>query len=258
MSVIAAVVGPATDERVLRRMLAAGHRDADVVEVAHGDGAAIAVARPAWALEQLAGGVGVLAEGELLVAADATLYYRDELRRRLAEAGVSPAGESPSHLVAAAYRAWGARCAERLEGDFAFVLWDGAARRLVAASDFTGKRPLFHARVGESHAVASLIGAVAGHPGCPSELNVAAIAEDVAGLTGSRVETWCRAVSRLPAGHTLVLERGQPTAAVAPHWQPPPFDDRGAGSLDDGAEELLALLTRAVDEPVVARFTPCR
>jgi asparagine synthase (glutamine-hydrolysing) len=78
----------------------------------------------------------VAREGGITVVADATLYYRDALRARLARAGVAAAADGAAPLILAAYRAWGEDAPARLEGDFAFVLWDGERRRLLAARDF--------------------------------------------------------------------------------------------------------------------------
>jgi asparagine synthase (glutamine-hydrolysing) len=86
-------------------------------------------------------GVTVLEEDGLVVAADASLYYRAELHAALLVAGRPPRGPSASHYLLAAWRA-GAVLVERLEGDFAFVLWNERERRLLAARDFQGTRPL--------------------------------------------------------------------------------------------------------------------
>jgi asparagine synthase (glutamine-hydrolysing) len=80
------------------------------------------------------------------------LYYRDELRAALAgpsgEAPVPPGDCPDADLVLAAYRRWGQAGLARLEGDFALVLWDGRARRLVACRDPMGGYPLFWTRHG--------------------------------------------------------------------------------------------------------------
>lgn len=251
MSGVLAVFAPAgsptpreTAAAMLERMR---RRGADRSEVWQDGAATLGVARSAWEMEAgFSGDVLVAREGGLAAAADATLYYRDDLLRALAAAGVPPTGETASHLILAAYRAWGERCPERLEGDFAFVLWDGERRRLVCGRDFGGKRPLFHAEVGGAVLVASTISAVLVHPRCPAELNLAAIAADAAALLAEPRETCRRAVERVPAGSTLVAdERG---TRVFPHWTIPPVRDRGGGNFAAGAEELRHLLRRATEE----------
>lgn len=73
------------------------------------------------------------------------LDARAELRARLA--GHS-AAESDGALCLRAYATWGDDFLQRLAGDFAFVLWDGDRRRLLAVRDRLGVRALFHAEAG--------------------------------------------------------------------------------------------------------------
>src|SRR5690606_34954919 len=115
--------------------------------------------------------------GDLIASVDASLYYIADLKRSLRGAGVSVISDAPTHLILAAYRAWGDRCVEHLEGDYAFVLWDGARRRVFAARDFHGKRPLFYATFGGRLAIGSTVTTILAHPNCPDELNLTAVAE---------------------------------------------------------------------------------
>ncbi len=138
----------------------------------------LAVTRKSWeSQEDFSGQVLVLESDDLIVAADATLYARAELTRALATKGIAPDGFTPSHLVQAAYRAWGSDLAEHLLGDFAFIVWDRRERKLTAARDPLGMRVLYFAPVGDRIALASSARALAeltdrfedlnlGCPGC--------------------------------------------------------------------------------------------
>ena len=82
------------------------------------------------------------AGGSLLVA-DIRLDNRDEIARKLAiDPGVLDRLPD-SALLMAAWRRWGEACAEHLIGDFAFAIWDAAARRVVLGRDHMGQRHLF-------------------------------------------------------------------------------------------------------------------
>jgi asparagine synthase (glutamine-hydrolysing) len=182
------------------------------------------------------------------VAADASLFYKSELRRKLADKGILPLSDAPAHLILAAYSAWGRACVEELEGDFAFVLWDESRGALFAARDFNGRRPLFHAMVGETLVVASSIRAVLGHPGCPHDVDPVTVAEQAGGLTGSATETCYRQVSRLPSGCWLEFRPGRSAPRISRFWTPPLFADSGPSSVEEGVEELRRLLTAAITE----------
>ena len=254
MSSILGVFGPslrATDSRQLSRMLGAmAQRGADCSAVRHVGIGAVAAARCEWELDPTHAGPVMLAEGgHVTVAADASLFYRGELARKLRYRGVMPSGETPSHLILAAYQAWGADCARELEGDFAFVVWDEPRRSVFAARDFTGKRPLYFTEIGDTLLVASSLAGLQAHPECARELDLAVIAEEAAVLAGTASRTCWRGIHRVPPGHYLQWRAGQ-GAQLTPYWQVPVFADRDSGQLsfDEAAEELGRLLGAAMDE----------
>ena len=240
-----ALPGDALVRRMLGRM---AKRGAGATDVRRGEGFVLAVARHPWeTADDLGGPATVVTDGDVSVVADAALYHRDDLRRALAARGVRPSGGTGAHLVLAAYRAWGERAPERLEGDFAFVLWDAAARRVLCARDFAGKRPLLYAELPGALVVASTAGGVLAHPLCPRELNPVSLAETAAGMWAGSDETAFRAVRTLHAGFTLV--GGDATRThVDRHWAPPAMRSRASSSFDDAAEELRHLLERAAAE----------
>lgn len=241
--------GRAADETSVTRML--GHMGARAgarAGVWREGGVVLAVSRHEWEFGPgFSGPVLVVQEGGCVVVADASLYYRDDLRRKLAAKGVRPRGQTPSHLILAAYQAFGERCPEILEGDFSFILWDRKATKVVAARDFMGRRPLFFAELGSTLVIASAIGAILEHPHCPRELNLASIAESMAGYVSSSEATCYRAVSRLHAAHTLVREGRRPLRRTL-HWEAPTFHSGSAASFTDAADQLRELLCDAVAE----------
>ena len=244
--------GSTTTDVVAGRMLAGMRRRGDHrADVWREAGAVLGASRYAWELESgFSGPVLVVQDADLVIAADASLYYRDDLRRKLAHAGVRPAGQTASHLILAAYRAWGERCPEELEGDFAFVLFDRMRRTVLCARDFAGKRPLFHLELpGGGFAVASTMGGLLAHPECSVEIDLATVAETTAWYVRTGERTCYKGISRLDAGHTLVLERSKGTR-VTQHWEPPVFESPSRLSFDDAAAELRGLLARAVAERV--------
>jgi asparagine synthase (glutamine-hydrolysing) len=260
MSGILAVVAPGSvipAEDFLRRVMRElDRRGREHAELRAHSRCTLGVCRFSWELNAgFSGPVLTASDGDLAVAADASLFYKSELARKLAARGVRLLSDAPTHLILAAYRAWGRECVEHLEGDFAFIVWDANAQTLFAARDFDGKRPLFHAMVGHSLVVASSIRAVLAYPGCPDDLNLVAIAEDAGSLTGSPTETCYRGVSRLPAGWKLEFHSGASGPWASRYWTPPVFADTGSRNLEEGAAELRELLSAAVSERLDAERT---
>ena len=243
-------------ETVGRRMLEAMRaRGIEVSEIRSFDGAMVAASRHVWeCAPDLAGDTLVLEWDGLVVAADASLYYRADLRSALGRCGVMPQGDDPAHLIAAAYRAWGDDCAERLEGDFAFIVWNRKTGRVCAARDFAGKRTLAYAQLGGTLVIASTVSGVLAHPECPAELNLAAIAATASGMFAAGHETAYTAVQTVPGGWTLV-RRAEQRAELFRHWIPPVANDRGRSgpSFIDGALQLRELLERATLERMPAQ-----
>lgn len=252
MSVLLAVVGDTTgavDDAVVARALARMRASSeDRTAIWRAPHVALAVARQPWEMSpSFSGDALVVVEGELAVVADASLYYRDALRDALGRAHITTTGDSASHLILAAYRAWGEDCAAHLEGDFAFVIWDGGAHRVVAARDFSGKRTLYHTMVNGALVLATTAGGALELPGASRALNLTVIAETAAGLWGGSGETCYESVRALLGGWTLVQNNGAPPR-LARHWSVTPASTRGAAPFEEAASELRALLTRAVAE----------
>lgn len=256
MSAFAAVVAPdaresagAESDALVRAMLAAMVPSGTVVQAAapgaDAPGVSLAAGAADWE-HALRPGSGELAvRGPFVVAADATLYHRDDLRRALALRDT----EAPSDaaLILAAYETWGSDGFARLEGDFAFALWDGARARLIAARAFAGHRTLFHARVGDGIRVASRVAGLLEDPRLPRDLDLGAIATVAAGLWGHAPSTAYSAVQELAPGHLLVWDGGR-DVRITPFWLPPTEILHHRAPLGAAAEELRALLVDAVRE----------
>lgn len=97
-----------------------------------------------------------LREGGVSLVADVRLDNREELAAALP---IAPAALTmpDSTLLLAAYKQWGADCVERLVGDFAFAVWDAAARTLTLARDHMGQRHVFYTQGAGFFAFASEI-----------------------------------------------------------------------------------------------------
>ncbi|MGQ0715659.1 MAG: asparagine synthetase B family protein [Gemmatimonadaceae bacterium] len=240
-------------ERVARRALAAmSSRGAERTAVASCGNGTVGIAGDAW--ETVATGESAPAVAEdrgILVVADAAIYYRDDLRRQLAARGTHSAGPSVAHLILSAYRARGAECAGRLEGDFAFIVWDATQQRVVAARDFVGGRPLFQATTPDALIVGSTIAGLLA-AGVDDALDLGHLGEIAAGLALDDLNTCRRSIRRVPAAHTLV-QTGDREPALMRHWSPPRFEASPKLSLEDGALMLRDLLTAAVRERLDSR-----
>ncbi len=142
-------------------------------------------------------------EGALTVLADADI----DNAAALAAAGLplSPHA-SAAEIIGKAFARWSDGCAERLLGDFAFVVWDAERRRLHAARDPLGIRPLYRRERGGVLTLGSVAREVAGPDARPDALGISLY---IVGRHQEDGYTLFEAVEALPAGHRLVAdERG--------------------------------------------------
>lgn len=187
---------------------------------------ASAGASPAFANKA---GVGML-------AGDIRLANRAELRADLHLAG--DAGDAAIALEA--FARWGLDFPRHLVGEFALVLFDRAAARLIAARDALGIRPLYY-RDGVSHLrIASELRALI-EPG--DRLDEGFLAEALGGSIVDAEGTPYAAVRRVPAAHVLVAGPGG-DLRLSRYWEPP--CELLADSRADLAERFRATFDEAV------------
>lgn len=219
------------------------------------EGTAVAVTRKSWELgDDFSGRMLVLERPDLVIACDAAIYDRAGLVRALAGAGVTPQGSTGTHLIEAAYRAWGPALVEHLNGEFAFVVWDRRKQCLLAARDPVGMRGIYYARTETGIALATSSRTLAQFVGRADELNLASLATQVAGLMwalGSN--SVYRGVDPVPAGHRLVWENGR--IQVDRFWHPPLAPDHPPRDFRESALELQSLIGLATTERMGAGVT---
>lgn len=151
------------------------------------------------------------ASGDCRLAWDGRLDNRDELIEALGPDGAGLGRRPDPDLVLGAYRRWGADVVRRLLGDFAFVLWDGGARRLLCARDRLGLRPLHYTwdgvTLGVSTEARPLFALRGGVPAPDDEMIVAFLLREFRERDHAR--SFFRGIHRLPPGHLLRVEQGR-------------------------------------------------
>jgi asparagine synthase (glutamine-hydrolysing) len=161
-----------------------------------------------------------LAGGRLWIAADARLDAREELVARLAAAGKPGLGAEPDPLLMLhAYALWGESMLDDLLGDFAFVIWDGERRRLVAARDRIGVKPLYWAIAGDQLLVSNTLQCLRGHPAVDDRLDESAIADYLLfGYNRHAERTAFAQLRRLPPAHRLTATAEAPPS-IDRYWR---------------------------------------
>jgi asparagine synthase (glutamine-hydrolysing) len=140
-------------------------------------------------------------DGASVLAFNGEIYNFLELRRALSGAGVSFRGTGDTEVLLKAYECWGAHALNRLNGMWAFVLWDGRRRALIASRDRFGVKPLYYALVDDVLIFSSEIKAILAYPGAFKSFNERAVLDFLRdGLTDHHEETMFTGVRSLAPG----------------------------------------------------------
>ncbi|HUI06847.1 MAG TPA: asparagine synthase (glutamine-hydrolyzing) [Verrucomicrobiae bacterium] len=144
------------------------------------------------------------------------IYNFLEVRRELEQKGFRFVSDCDTEVILRAYEVWGEECLERLNGMFAFAIWDEREKVLFAARDRLGVKPFYYVEMADGVAFASEVKALLQLPGVPREFNAAALPKYLAFLWVPDPDTLFRGVKKLPPGHKLVWRAGQ--SRIEPWW----------------------------------------
>jgi asparagine synthase (glutamine-hydrolysing) len=192
-------------------------------------------------------------DATLAIVYNGEIYNHRELREELAARGHAFRSHSDTEVLLAAYREWGVDFLPRLNGMFAFALYDARRARLVLARDRAGEKPLFLRLADGELRFASELKALLADAALPRDIDPEAL--DCYLASGYAPGEMCllEGYRKLPPAHVLLfdLERGE--ATITRWWSAPPLDPRADGA-DDAAllEQLEALLGDAVGRQLVA------
>ncbi|MEY2880514.1 MAG: hypothetical protein RLZZ15_2894, partial [Verrucomicrobiota bacterium] len=195
-------------------------------------------------------------DGARLVAFDGRLDHRDDLCAALGVPAAERGAPDPE-LVLRAHEKWGEACAARLEGEFAFALWDARRRELLCARDVFGHREFYFFNDGRRFVFATRVTALLAAAGVPRALNEDALAAALGAPAPGRTrgETLYAGLHSLPGAHTLVLRvGGERQPAPRPYWRLAMEPELRLGTGADYAEALRDLVDRAVRSALRTRL----
>jgi asparagine synthase (glutamine-hydrolysing) len=201
----------------------------------------------------------------LWITYNAEVYNYLELRTGLQAAGHSFSSHTDTEVVLHLYQKHGSACLERLNGMFAFAIWDERKRQLFLARDRFGVKPMYYYDDGEVFAFASEIKALLTHPRIKARtgLNPDALLDYINFQYCIGDKTFFRNIKRLEPGHYLLVDEASGRVTVQQWWDLDYSDARVDHNHDEDyfAEKLLMILEDAVrielrsDVPVGAHLS---
>ena len=194
-----------------------------------------------------------LVSSGLSVVFNGEIYNFTDLRHQLEQLGHAFRSHSDTEVLLACYAQWGTDCLSRLNGMFAFAIYDARKRQVFLARDRAGEKPLFYHHHGNTLHFASELKALMVNPALSRTIDPEAL--DCYLAMGFVPGDRCilKGYSKLPPAHCMLFDLHQGSTKVWRYWQLPEFD-ANSGVADENAllDELETLLEDAVSRQMVA------
>ena len=189
------------------------------------------------------------------VSLNGEIYNYRELRKELEDKGHRFRSSSDTEVIVHLYEETGVNCLERLNGMFAFAIWDGNEQTLLLARDRVGKKPLHYCASKDAIIFASEIKALLQHPAVSRDLDFGALGKYLAYEYVPAPDSIFRSIKKLEPGHFLLYRNGAIKSVC--YWQIPLQDDPAPVRSEAACvEELRERLDRSVRRRLVAADVP--
>ncbi|MGE5094455.1 MAG: asparagine synthase (glutamine-hydrolyzing) [Betaproteobacteria bacterium] len=213
-----------------------GHRRLSIIDLAGG-------AQPMWSID-----------GRFAIVFNGEIYNFAELRAELSALGARFATDhSDTEVLLEAYRRWGDECVHRLNGMWAFVLYDVERRRLFGSRDRFGKKPLYYLDRPGLFAFASELTALTAHRAIAPAISPLAVKKYFAYGYIPAPHTIYEGVRKLPGGHSFEYDLAAGRLREWRYWDfvlEPQDDDPAAH--ERWCDQLCELIARAVKRRLVS------
>jgi len=188
------------------------------------------------------------ADRRYVIVFNGEIYNFRELKQELAAAGARFVTKSDTEVILEGYRHWGPAVVEKLNGMFAFVIWDRLTQSAFAARDRLGIKPLSWAVKGDALIISSTLEPFVEF-GVFDELDPVAIRDLMTFDYVPAPRSIRKTVRKLEPGCRFEWRPGGGEPTIESYWTPPAVDDAMEAP---GEAELESLLERSVSRQLVS------
>jgi len=188
--------------------------------------------------------------GTVWVTFNGEIYNYRELRNELARSGHEFRTNSETEVLVHGYEEWGVNLPNRLNGIFAFGVYDTTNRRLFLARDQLGVKPLFYGDMNGEFAFASETPSVLSVLGMAPRPSRDALIEYLIFRYLAGDQTFFEGVKRLPAGHYACWQDGK--LSIHQYWSPGRVEPLTKVGAAEAAEEFGQHLSTAVSRQLMS------
>ncbi|MGI8602764.1 MAG: asparagine synthase (glutamine-hydrolyzing) [Verrucomicrobiales bacterium] len=180
------------------------------------------------------------------------IYNYRELRTELESAGRRFRSQTDTEVLLQGFAEWGSHVVERLNGMYAFAIWDRTAKSMFLARDRYGIKPLYYYCATGRFIFASEIKAILQYPGISRALDHEALFEYLTFQNLFTDRTLIAGVHLLPAGCHLTLSPKSQFPEIQRYWDYHFEEPENIGDRREHEEELSRLFRQAVERQLVS------
>lgn len=181
-------------------------------------------------------------DGCIWIVFNGEIYNFDELRTELRHKGHEFSTNSDTEVIVHAYEEYGDDCVNRLNGMFAFAIWDDRNQKLLLARDRVGIKPLYYYAGSDCLVFGSELKAILEYPGIPRDLDHAALDTFLTFEYIPAPSSIFKNIKKLKPGHLLTLQGGK--VSIRKYWDV--AGERLEGSEEELGRSLYEILKDAV------------
>lgn len=254
---IVGLTGPSSPFIIGKMMAAISHRGPDACGQYHDSKNGVALghvrlsildiengAQPMWSADST---VGIVFNGEI--------YNHLELRQDLTKLGyIFNSTHSDTEVLIHGYKEWGDSLPLKLNGMFAFCIYDEQEQKLFFARDRFGEKPLYYCLKNRNICFASEVSSILTNENYSSELSIISIQKFFGYGYIPAPNTLYRDIKKLPAGHFMKFDIRNGEISIKKYWEFSIKEDSKFLTRDarDVAEELKFLLDQSVLKRMIA------
>ncbi|MFD0962293.1 asparagine synthase (glutamine-hydrolyzing) [Paenibacillus chungangensis] len=193
-------------------------------------------------------------DDQYVIVYNGELYNAQEIRRELENRGRTFTTTCDTEVLLVSFMEWGRACVEKLNGIFAFAIWDTTAQELFIARDRLGVKPLFYSKQGDLFVFGSELKSMLAHPAVQPEVGPEGLAEIfVIGPARTPGHGIYKHVQELRPGHCMVVNAAG--AKTITYWQL--RSSEHTASVEETAEQVRELLRDTVERQLVSDVPVC-
>jgi asparagine synthase (glutamine-hydrolysing) len=194
------------------------------------------------------------ADGRYNIVFNGEIYNYSELRNELNAEGIIFSTHSDTEVLLRAYIRWGKECLNKLEGMFAFAIFDRKTQELFLCRDPLGQKPLYFTQQQNNFIFSSELRCIIKHPQVDPRIELKSLLKYHVYDFFPHNLTPLRNVWKLPPGHFLIFNNN--SIAIHKYWESVPGQHENKMTMDEAIDQLDFLLFDSVKKHLRADV-PC-